>query len=86
MATVSNMRTKITKRFSITADFDDICNKYNGFNPPNAMKTSFLLGYEKDKCTNQKIGINKSGATGKNNLKIFKISISNPKHYTEHSF
>ncbi|XP_066256701.1 protein tramtrack, beta isoform-like isoform X10 [Euwallacea similis] len=74
----------IPRQFTITGDYYHYCVKYMKLRPDNAVSKSFLLNYQKGRCTVQNIGINKIGAMGKEVARF--LNLPDPQMYTGDSF
>lgn len=84
LITVPNTKTKITRKFTITDKFYQICKKYINLRPTNFVSDIFFLNYQNGKCTKQRIGINKFTVMGKQIATFLKLP--NPETYSGHSF
>lgn len=84
LITIPNTKTKIIRKFTVTDRFYLLCKKYIELRPHNVSTNSFFLNLQNGKCTNQKIGVNKFGAMGKQ-IALF-LKLPNPELYTGHSF
>lgn len=58
---IPNTRTNTGRQFVVGDDYYQICKKYMALRPAKATCTRFFLNYQKGKCTQQPVGINKFG-------------------------
>lgn len=84
LVTVPKTKTKIVRKFSITGSFYKIYKKYADLRPINCPISTFFLNYRNDKCTAQRIGINKFSDMGKQIAKF--LNLPNSESYTGHCF
>ncbi|KAJ8974417.1 hypothetical protein NQ317_015472 [Molorchus minor] len=68
--TVPHTKTKITRKFTITDKFYQICKKYINLRPTNFVSNIYFLNYQNGKCTKQRIGVNKFTVMGNCNVMI----------------
>lgn len=81
---VPNTITKISRRFTITGKFYDICKKYLDLRPSHIVQKTLFFKFQNGKYFSQKIGINKFGAMGKEIATFLKLPDSSL--YTGHCF
>lgn len=81
---VPDTKTKIERKFTITGSFCTIFKKYWALRPVNVTSNNFFLNYQKGRCTNQVIGMNKFGSMPKHIATFLKLE--NPEKYTGHCF
>lgn len=87
LITIPNTKTKITRKFTVTDHFYEICKRYINLRPPGWATSNanvFFLNFQNGKCTSQRIGINKFTQMGKDIAKFLKLP--NPGKYSGHSF
>lgn len=84
MVNVPNTKTKIARKFSVTGNFYTIVKKYLSLRPVNISQTIFFFKFQNGKYHQQRIGINKFGAMGKEIATFLKLPDSNL--YTGHCF
>lgn len=81
---LTNTKTKIPRSFTVSGGLYTILKKYSALRPPSLKTGRFFLNYQKGKCTNQNVGINKIGSMAKEIAKF--LSLENPESYTGHCF
>lgn len=81
---IPNTKTKISRMFTIEAEFAKVIEEYESLRPQNANTDRFFLDYRNGKCTKQVIGKNKFGTMPK--LIAEFLGLEDPHLYTGHSF
>lgn len=84
LVSIPDTKTKIERKFTITGEFCNTVKKYSDLRPTNATTSNFFLNYQKGRCTNQVVGINKLGNMPKQ-VATF-LQLPNPELYTGHCF
>lgn len=84
LVTIKDRKRKITRKFTVTGEYYEICKKYINLRPKDCTTPSFFLNYLNGKCTVQNVGINKFGNMGKGIATY--LNLPNPNLYTGHCF
>ncbi|XP_044262163.1 multifunctional protein ADE2 isoform X3 [Tribolium madens] len=79
---IPDTKTKTERQFEIGGSFYHICKKYMKIRPSNLTTNRFFLNYQRGKCINQPIGINKFGSLASVVAKYLKLP--DPACYTGH--
>lgn len=84
LVNIYNTKTKISRSFSITGCYYEVCKKYIELRPNPCSSPYFFLNFQAGKCTTQRIGINKFGYLGK--VIANYLDLPNPELFTGHCF
>ena len=84
LVTVSDIKTKIDRCFTISGNFYHICKQYLYLRPDNCRSTSFFLHFQKGRCTGQKIDTHKFATMGRQIAEF--LELPNPELYSGHHF
>lgn len=81
---LGHTKPHIMRSFAITDDFYKIVKKYTNLRPANCKCPKFFINYQKGKCFQQAIGVNKIGMIPKQIATY--LNLPNPELYTGHAF
>lgn len=81
---IRNTKTNIDRSFGITGKYYELCKKYISLRPDPCQAPCFFINYQRGKCTQQRVGINKFGALGKTIADY--LQLPNSDQYTGHCF
>ncbi len=76
LVTIPKTKNKVVRKFTVTDAFYKIVKNYMNLRPTEACSSAFFLNFQKGKCTNQRIGINKFGGMGKEIVNL--LTLTNP--------
>ncbi|XP_044744385.1 uncharacterized protein LOC123306444 [Coccinella septempunctata] len=81
---VPTTKTKVSREFTITDNYYEICKKYISLRPRDVISNVLFLNFQNGKCTNQRIGINKFTKMGKQIAEYLKLP--HPERFSGLSF
>lgn len=84
LVTIPTRQMKFNKEFIISGNFYNTVKKYINLRPSQVDIDSFFLNYQKEKCTRQRVGVNKFAAMGKH-VALF-LNKPHPELHSGHAF